>query len=240
MRIVKHDDKTGTSSIPFWIWLQLKADWNLLFSLLLKANQKQGKTNKHLISLYSTGPSMTLALLSWTFCTAMLQTLVPMNVGQQISRVLIPLPAHLLALRNLVLFWLLKFLGKCKKIPLRKFPNLNLWRWKQPLEMNQHLVLHQGLLFQLKTRTIFVKVKMLTLKPGLFLLMIQPCPLNGEFFSKLFSYDLAVENGILYPKLFWPSVKKKCSSDWEKVFRSLEQSIRTVKSKNEFWDRMQL
>ena len=74
-----------------------------------KANQKQDfeektKTYKHLISFCLTGPSMTLALLSWTFCTAMLQTLVPMNVGQQISRVLIPLPAHLLALRNLVLF----------------------------------------------------------------------------------------------------------------------------------------
>ena len=177
---------------------------------------------------------MILALLSWTFCTAMLQTLVPMNVGQQISRVLIPLPAHLLALRNLVLFWLLKFLGKCKKIPLRKFLNLNLWRWKQPLEMNQLQVLHQGLLFQLKTRTIFVKVKMLTLKPGLFLLMIQPCPLNGEFF-KFSSYDLASKNGILFPKLFWPSEKKNVlvmeknfwkieAESWEftKILRSLE------------------
>ena len=47
---------------------------------------------------------MTLALLSWTFYTAMLQTLVPMNAGQQINRELIKSPAHLLALRNLVLF----------------------------------------------------------------------------------------------------------------------------------------
>ena len=190
MRIVKYDDY-GTRSIPFWKWLQFKADWNLLFSLLLRANQKPEFEEKQIsisFLFYSTGPSMTLALLSWTFCTAMLQTLVPMNVGQQISRVLIPLPAHLLALRNLVLFWLLKFLGKCKKIPLRKFPNWNLWRWKQPLEMNQHLVLHQGLLFQLKTRTTFVKVKMLTLKPGLFLLMIQPCPLNGEFLKTFFMW----------------------------------------------------
>ena len=157
---------------------------------------------------------MTLALLSWIFCTAMQQTLVPMNVGQQINRELIPLPAHLLALRNLVLFWLLKFLGKCKKIPLRKFPNLNLWRWKQPLEMNQHLVLHQGLLFLLKTRIIFVKVKTLTLRPDLFPLMIQPCPLNGEFFQ-LFSYDLAVKK-VYYDEILWlePDSKWLTVNSW--------------------------
>ena len=52
-------------------------------------------------------------------------------------------------------------------------------------------------------------------------------------------------NGILLPKLFWPTVRKNCSSDWEnflkfeaegrefaKVLRSLEQFIQTVKG---FW-----
>ena len=49
-------------------------------------------------------------------------------------------------------------------------------------------------------------------------------------------------NGILLPKLFWPTVRKKCSSEREKLlkfeaegqefaefFRSLEQFIQTVK-----------
>ena len=55
-------------------------------------------------------------------------------------------------------------------------------------------------------------------------------------------------NGILLPKLFWPPVRKKCSSDqekrlkfeaegWEfaKFLRSLEQFIQTVKGQNNFW-----
>ena len=50
------------------------------------------------------------------------------------------------------------------------------------------------------------------------------------------------KNGILLPKLFWPTVRKKCSSDREKILkfetegwefgkflRSLEQFIQTVK-----------
>ena len=55
-------------------------------------------------------------------------------------------------------------------------------------------------------------------------------------------------NGILFPKLIWPTVRKKCSSDREKhlkfktegqefakFFRSLEQFIQTVKGQNNFW-----
>ena len=51
-------------------------------------------------------------------------------------------------------------------------------------------------------------------------------------------------NGILLPKLFWPSVTKNCSSDWEKLLkfeaegqeclRSLERFIQTVKGQNNF------
>ena len=55
--------------------------------------------------------------------------------------------------------------------------------------------------------------------------------------------------GILLPKLFWPTVRKKnCSSDWEKLLkfeaegwelenflRTLEQFIQTVKGQNNFW-----
>ena len=56
------------------------------------------------------------------------------------------------------------------------------------------------------------------------------------------------ENGILLPKLFWPTVRKNCSCDREKLLkfeaesrefskflRSLEQFIQTVKGQNNFW-----
>ena len=55
-------------------------------------------------------------------------------------------------------------------------------------------------------------------------------------------------NGILLPKLFWPTVRRNCSSDQEKLvkfqaegrefevfFRSLEQFIQIVKGQNNFW-----
>ena len=53
---------------------------------------------------------------------------------------------------------------------------------------------------------------------------------------------------ILLPKLFWPTVRKNCSSDQEKllkfeaegrefakILRSLEKFIQTVKGQNNFW-----
>ena len=56
------------------------------------------------------------------------------------------------------------------------------------------------------------------------------------------------DNGILLPRLFWPTVRKKISSDLEKLLkfeaegqevakflRSLEQFIQTVKGQNNFW-----
>ena len=49
-------------------------------------------------------------------------------------------------------------------------------------------------------------------------------------------------NGILLPKLFWPTVRKNCSSDREnsegwfaKILRSLEWFVFTVKGQNNFW-----
>jgi hypothetical protein len=51
-------------------------------------------------------------------------------------------------------------------------------------------------------------------------------------------------NGILLPKLFWPTVRKNCSSDREnflefaKILRSLEQFVRTVKGLNNFWQQI--
>ena len=56
------------------------------------------------------------------------------------------------------------------------------------------------------------------------------------------------QNGILMPKLFWPTVRKNCSSDREKILkfeaevqefekflRSQEQFIQSVKGQNNFW-----
>ena len=58
-------------------------------------------------------------------------------------------------------------------------------------------------------------------------------------------------SGILLPKLFWPTVRKNCSSDWEKhlkfeaegrefakILRSLEQFIQTVKGQKNFGNRI--
>ena len=60
-----------------------------------------------------------------------------------------------------------------------------------------------------------------------------------------------MNNGILLPKLLWPTVRKNCSSDWEKLLkfkaegqeftkllRSMEQFIQTVKGQNNFWNRL--
>ena len=56
------------------------------------------------------------------------------------------------------------------------------------------------------------------------------------------------DSGILLLKLFWPTVRKNCSSDREKIlkfeaeggefeknWRSLEQFFQTVKGQNNFW-----
>ena len=44
-----------------------------------------------------------------------------------------------------------------------------------------------------------------------------------------------LRNGILLPILFWPTVRKNCSSDEEKVLKSLEQFILTVIGHYHFW-----
>ena len=77
---------------------------------------------------------------------------------------------------------------------------------------------------------------------------------NGFPDEEIFAYhgnfaNLILErNGILLPKLFWPIVRKNCSSDREKLLtfeaegrefanflRSLEQFIQTVKGQINFW-----
>ena len=56
-----------------------------------------------------------------------------------------------------------------------------------------------------------------------------------------------LNNGILLPKLFWPTVRKNCSGDREEILKfaegqefsknliSLKQFVRTVKGQNNFW-----
>ena len=53
-----------------------------------------------------------------------------------------------------------------------------------------------------------------------------------------------VRNGILFPKLFWPSLRKNCICGGEELWKSklkaknfqkLEQFIQTVNGQNNFW-----
>ena len=79
--------------------------------------------------------------------------------------------------------------------------------------------------------------------------LTSPAPRKSEnwYFVHIFFSSFPVKNGILLPKLLWPTVRKNCSSDrekllkfnaegWEfaKIFWSLEQFIQTVKDQNNF------
>ena len=65
---------------------------------------------------------------------------------------------------------------------------------------------------------------------------------------EILSFFKHFRNGILLPKLFWPTVRKNCSSDREKLLkfeaegrefakflRSLEEFIQKVKGQKNFW-----
>ena len=78
-----------------------------------------------------------------------------------------------------------------------------------------------------------------------------PKTFNNNVLNKRYrniSLNHKVKIFILLPKLFWPTVRKNCSSDREKLLkfetefskflRSLEKFIQTVKWKNNFWNRM--
>ena len=71
---------------------------------------------------------------------------------------------------------------------------------------------------------------------------------NGHYFFENVNFCFC-KNGILLPKLFWSTVRKNCFSDryfffkiqgqeFDKSFWSLEWLIRTVKGKDNFWNRM--
>ena len=74
--------------------------------------------------------------------------------------------------------------------------------------------------------------------------------LGAKYFFFL-SFPQNERNGILLLKLFWPTVRKNCSSDQEKLLeleaegqqfatflKSLEQFIPTAKGQNNFWNRI--
>ena len=72
--------------------------------------------------------------------------------------------------------------------------------------------------------------------------------LIGKLFFSTRGFATQWGNGILLSKLFWPTVRKKCSIDLEKllkfkaegpefakILRSLEQFLQTVKGQNNVW-----
>ena len=51
---------------------------------------------------------------------------------------------------------------------------------------------------------------------------------NVQLISNNFYFlVLKIWNVILFPKLFWPSVRKKCSSDWENVLNRIFRFLRS-------------
>ena len=74
-----------------------------------------------------------------------------------------------------------------------------------------------------------------------------PPPSSSAFSEKIQFWRLRLDFGILLPKLFWPTVRKNCSSDREKLLkfeaegrefsnflRSLELFVQIVKGRNKF------
>ena len=59
-----------------------------------------------------------------------------------------------------------------------------------------------------------------------------------EFLFRFAKMSAQYGTVFLLPKLFWPTVRKNCSSDQEKLLRSLEQFASTVESQNNFWNRI--
>ena len=45
-------------------------------------------------------------------------------------------------------------------------------------------------------------------------------PNHPSMFHRTWSCIYCIKNGILLPKLFWPTVRKNCSIDWEKLLKS--------------------
>ena len=84
-----------------------------------------------------------------------------------------------------------------------------------------------------KAKTEVKKVKVcLTFEPTIWLLWSnvpfnEPVLVNWEI-----DWWFSIRIGILLPKLFWPTVRKKCSSDWEKLLKFQAEGREFQK----FWD----
>ena len=106
-------------------------------------------------------------------------------------------------------------------------------------------------LFDKKNPICFLYTQVLRDSISCFLLNSLPMKNALEVLAKLTENKMLLlkwRNGILFRKLFWPTVRKNCSSDREKLLkfeaegrefeiflRSLEQFIQTVKGQNNFW-----
>ena len=79
------------------------------------------------------------------------------------------------------------------------------------------------------------------------------CEFKGSNDDKQLKIFVTTQNGIFFLKLFWPTVRKNWTSDWEKLLkfeaesrefekklRSLEQFIRKVEGQYYFWSRILL
>ena len=62
--------------------------------------------------------------------------------------------------------------------------------------------------------------------------LLGKCHQEGDLLFFTIRQDPQVSHGILLPKLFWPTVRKNWSSDREKLLKSIEQFIQTVKGQN--------
>ena len=98
-----------------------------------------------------------------------------------------------------------------------------------------------------------IKGKMMT--AGTIMISYQPLGEYPNFFRSIISNQVKIiqkkKNGILLPKLFWPTVRKNCfcvrskllkfeaeGREFAKFLRSLEQFIQTVKGQNNFGNKM--
>ena len=98
------------------------------------------------------------------------------------------------------------------------------------------------------TRSCIKKIFALMLLFSCIGILLHYCFLGQVLFFLCKSGQANCVNGILLPKLFWPTVRKNYSSDREnllkfeaegqevsKFLRSLEQFIQTVKGRNNVW-----
>ena len=96
-----------------------------------------------------------------------------------------------------------------------------------------------------------IEISVFPLMSGNFLVKLKKAwAINFTTKNFLFHAEPFCENGILLPKLFWPTVRKNCSSDQEKLLkfeaegwelakklRPLDQFIPTAKGQKKIWNK---